>query len=94
MPLGICLGRIEKLSTVIADGFDRAAFLGFLTARLFFGRGRLFADDRVSAVFIALEIARRRFTAQVAVNALVVHVVFARDIFGIAICSVSHKISL
>jgi hypothetical protein len=44
-PLWICLGRIEKLSAVVADGFHRAAFLGFLAARFFFGRGRLFADD-------------------------------------------------
>jgi hypothetical protein len=54
----------------------------------------LFVNERVSAVVVAFEIVRRRLAAQVAVNALVVHVVFARDVFGIAICSVSHKISL
>ena len=81
------------LGAVVADGLDRTAFLGFLAAAFFFRRRRLFEDERVSAVFVAFEIVRRRLAAQVAVNALVVHVVFARDVFGIFVCHVSHKIS-
>jgi hypothetical protein len=39
-----------------------------------------------------LIIVRGRFAAQVAVDALVVHVVFARNVFGIFVCYISHKI--
>jgi hypothetical protein len=83
--------RFRKSSAVVTDGFDGAAFLGFLAARLFVRAGRLFIDERVAAVVIPLEIVRGRFAAQVAVNALVVHVVFARHVHGIFVCSVCHK---
>ena len=88
----IWFGRTGKLGSVVADRLDRAAFLGFFATGLFLWIFGLFADERVSAVFIALEIVRCSFAAQVAVNALVVHVKFARDIFGIFICNVGHKL--
>ena len=97
LPIHTVAGRHKQereLSPVVANGFDRTALFGFFAACFFVWRRRLFIDERVSAVVVAFEIVRRRLAAQVAVNALVVHVVFARDIFGIAICSVSHKISL
>jgi len=88
---GVTWKLAGELCAIVADGFDRAAFLGFLAACLFFGCRGLFIYQRVAAVVVALEIVRRGLAAQVAVNALVVHVVFARDVLGIFICSVSHK---
>jgi hypothetical protein len=78
------------LGSVIADGFNGAAFFGFFATGFFFGRGRLFINKRIAAVVVAFEIIRRGLAAQIAINALVVHVVFARDIFGIFICNVCH----
>jgi hypothetical protein len=85
------LAKTNQLRPVVADGFNRATFLGFLAACLFIGRGRLFIDKGISAVLIAFEIIGRGFAAQVAVNALVVHVVFSRHVFGVFVCYISHK---
>jgi hypothetical protein len=80
------------LRAVVADRFHRTALLGFLAARFFIGRGRLFIDQRITAVVVALEIVRRRFAAQIAVYSLVVHVIFSGDILGVFICYIGHKI--
>jgi hypothetical protein len=81
-------------SGVVADGFDGTAFFRFFATRFFFGRRGLLVDEGVAAVVIALEIVRGGFAAKITVNALVVHVVFAGNIFGVFICDVSHKIIL
>ena len=80
------------LSAIVANGFDGTAFLGLFAARFLVGRGGLLIDEGVAAVFVALEIVRGRLAAQVAVNALVVHVEFAGDVFGVFVCSVSHNV--
>src|SRR5260221_453457 len=67
-------GTSSPLSAVIANGLDRAALLGFSAAGFFFRRLGLLIDVGVTAVFIALEIVRRGFAAQVAINALIIHV--------------------
>ena len=79
------------LGAVVADGLDGAAFLGLVAALFLVGRGRLFIDEGIAAVLVAPEIVRSRLAAQVAVNALVVHVEFAGDILGVFVCSVSHS---
>jgi len=81
-----------RKSAVVADGLNRAAFLGFLAARFLVRRGGLLVNIGVAAVLVALEIVRRRLAAQVAVNALVVHVVFSGGVFGVFVCCVSHKL--
>ncbi|HEY2081922.1 MAG TPA: pyruvate kinase, partial [Verrucomicrobiae bacterium] len=48
----------------------------------------------MTAVVVPFEIIRRGFAAQIAVNALVVHVVFTGVILRIFICYISHKINL
>jgi len=78
---------------VVADGLDRAAFHGFLAARLLFGGRGLLFDVGIAAVVIAGEIVRRRLASQVAVNALVVHVKLAGGVFSVAVCNISHKFS-
>jgi hypothetical protein len=80
-----------RLCSVIADGFDRAAFFGFLAASFLLRGGWLLKYIRVTAVLVPLEIIRCGFAAQVAVYALVINVVFARDVLRIFISSISHK---
>jgi hypothetical protein len=87
-------GSGSSLLTVIANGFDRAALFGFFAARFFFRILGLLEDERIAAIVISFEIVGRRFTAQITVNALVIYVIFASGVFGVFICSVSHKISL
>jgi hypothetical protein len=91
-PAGFIFKILGGLSAVVADGLDGTAFLGFFAARFLFGRAGLLVNDGVPAVVVALEIFRRGFAAQVAVNALVINVVFASGVFGIFVCGVSHKI--
>jgi hypothetical protein len=79
-------------SAIVTDSFDRTTFLGFLAARLFVRIFRLFVDERITAVVIALEIIGRRFPAQVTINALVVYVIFSSVVFRVFICDISHKI--
>ena len=85
---------MRKLRPVVADGFDRAAFLGFLTTRFLLWIFRLLVNKRVAAVLVAFEIVRRGFAAQVAIDALIVDVIFSARIFRIFICYISHKMNL
>jgi hypothetical protein len=55
------------------------------------GRFRLFVNERVTAVFVAFEIVRRGFATEVAVNALIVHVEFAGNVFGVSVRDVCHR---
>lgn len=81
----ICLGA------VVANGFDRATFLGLFTASFLVRIFRLFINIGIPAVFVALEIVRCRLAAQVAINALVIDVELSRYVFGIFVCDVCHK---
>lgn len=75
-----------KLFAVVSDGFDRAAFHCLLAESLLFGRLRLLIDIAVTAIVISREIRGRCLAAKVAVDALIVHEVFAGDILRIFIC--------
>jgi hypothetical protein len=78
--------------TVVADGLDRAAFLGFFALRLLFGRARLFIDKGIAAVIVAFEIVGSGFATEVAVDALVIDVEFSRDVLGVSVCGISHNL--
>jgi hypothetical protein len=80
-----------RLRAVVANGFDRAALLGFFAPRFLFRRCRLLVDERVTAILVAFEIVGGGFATEVAVNALIVHVILAGDVFGIFVCHVCHK---
>src|SRR3989442_10619022 len=86
--------RISSLAlvSVVADGFDRAAFLGFFALRFLFRRARLFIDKRVAAVIVAFEIVGSGFATEVAVDALVIDVKFSGDVFGVSVCDLSHNL--
>ena len=94
-PQRFATGTAERagwLGSVIADGLDRAAFFGFLAAGFFFGRLRLLAEEGVTTVLVTLEIVGRGLAAQGAIDALVIDVILARNVFRILVCSVSHRI--
>src|SRR5580658_4368182 len=78
-------------SAVVADGFDRAAFHGFLAELFLVGAAWLLVDVGVTAVVVAAKIAGGGFAAKIAVDALIIDVIFAGNIFGIAVCDVSHS---
>jgi len=79
------------LLTVVANGFHGAPFLGLLAALLLLRSFGLFKYERVAAVIVALEIVRCGFPAEIAVNALIVHVIAAWDVIGISVYCISHK---
>jgi hypothetical protein len=79
------------LGAVVTDRFYWAAFHRFLAKAFFFGRLRLFVDERMTAIVIPFEIGGRGLTAKIAVDALLIHIEFAGGIFGILIGDVSHK---
>jgi hypothetical protein len=81
---------LKRLFAIIADGFDRASFFGFLAQRLFFGGGWLFIHVRIAAVFIAREIRGSRFPAQIAINALVIDVILPAGVFWVTVRDISH----
>ena len=80
-----------RLSAVVANGFDRAAFLGFLATRFLVRIFRLLIDEGVTAVIVPFEIIRRGLAAQVAIDALIIYVIFAGDILRIFVRDVCHK---
>jgi hypothetical protein len=83
--------ELIKLLAVVADGLDRAAFHRFFALGFFFGRGGLFENVGITAVVVSGEIGRGSFAAQITIDALVIDVIFARRVFWIFICDVSHK---
>src|SRR2546423_1195514 len=91
---GLRRSRLSILGAVAADRFDRATFHRFLAKTFFLGRFRLFVNVGVTAVVIALEIRRRSFPAQIAVDALFIDIEFAGGIFGIFVGGVGHNFSL
>jgi hypothetical protein len=82
--------RYRKLRAVIADGFDRTSFHRFFAERFLFRTLRLFVNVGMAAVVIAFEIGGRGFAAQIAVNALIIDIEFARYVIGVFVCSVGH----
>ena len=66
------LVRSHSAFAIVADGFNRTSFHGFLAKRLLLRGGRLLKHIGVTAVVATREISGRGFPAQVAVNALVI----------------------
>ena len=66
------LVRSHSAFAIVADGFDRTSFHGFLAKRVLLRGGRLLKHIGVAAVVAAREISGCGFPAQVAVNALVI----------------------
>lgn len=76
---------------VVADGLDGAALHRLLAEGLLLRAFRLLENEGMSPVIIPLEIRRRRFATQIAVNALVVHIEKTVDVLRVAIGKVCHN---
>jgi hypothetical protein len=79
-------GGVRRLLAVVSDGFNRAALFRLLAESFLFGSLRLLVDVTVAAIIVTLEIRGRSLTAKVAVDALIIHEVFADDILRIFVC--------
>jgi hypothetical protein len=79
-----------RLGTVVADSFDWAAFHRFLAQPFFVRVLRLFVYVRMAAIVVPFKIGRRGFTAQVAIDALIIDVKFSRYVLGVFVGDVSH----
>jgi hypothetical protein len=62
--------------------------LGFLFRRLW-----LFEDEGMTALFVTREIRWGRLPTQIAVNALIVHVIATQRISWVPVCNLCHKIA-
>jgi hypothetical protein len=80
-----------SLIAIIPDGFDGAAFLGFLAQGFLLRAAGLLEDVRITSIVAAGKIGGGRFTAKIAIDALIIDVVFAGNVVGIFICNVSHN---
>src|SRR4051812_29185817 len=76
---------------ITANGFHRAPCHSFVAELRFVVVLRLFENVAVAAVIRACEVRGRCLTAQVTVDALVVHVEFAGYVLRILVCSVCHE---
>jgi hypothetical protein len=79
------------LRAVAADRFDRATFHRLFAERFFLGRFGLLVDEGMAAIVVALEVSRRRFPAEITVDALIIDIEFSLYVFGIFVCHVGHK---
>ena len=70
------MGESGLVCAIVADGFHRTTFHGFLTQGFFLLVLRLFVEIGIAAIIVPGEILRRRFAPQVTINALSVAVVF------------------
>jgi hypothetical protein len=76
--------------SVVAYRFDRAAFHRLFAKSFFFRRLRLFIDVGMAAVVVPFEIGGRGFTAQIAIDALIIDVELAWYVFGVFVRDISH----
>jgi hypothetical protein len=81
---------LVDLLAVASDRFDWAAFHCLLAERLLFRGLRLLINVGVTAVVVAGEIGRSSFTAEIAVDALIIYVETSSDVLGILVCYFSH----
>jgi len=79
-----------RAHAVVANGFDRTTFHRLLAERFFFRAFRLLVNIGMTAVVVTLEIGGRGFTAQIAVDALIIDVEFARYVFSIFVRDIGH----
>jgi phage-related holin len=82
--------KVLKKLSVVSDGFYWATLHGLLAEGFFFGRFRLFVNVAVTAIIIAFEVGWCRLAAQVAIDALIVHIELARYVVAVFVCYVCH----
>ncbi|MEY5015010.1 MAG: hypothetical protein RIS92_1368 [Verrucomicrobiota bacterium] len=80
VPLGMAL-----LLAVFANGLNWAAFHGFAAKRCLLVVFRLFEYERMAVVIVAFEVCGSSLAAEVAVDALVVHVEHALHVLLVSV---------
>jgi hypothetical protein len=85
------LSPLDQELGVVTDCLNRATFHGFLAKSLLLGSLGLLEDIGMTAVIVTLEIGGSSLAAQVAIDALVIAVVSARNILGILVGYISHS---
>ena len=83
-----------KLSSRVADGFNRATFHCLFALSFFVRRGGLLVNEGVPTVVIPREVVGSRFAAQIAIDALVIDEKLSCDVVGLLVSDVSHKMLL
>jgi hypothetical protein len=78
---------------VVPDRFDRTAFHCLFAKSFFFRRLRLFINIGMAAVVVPFEIGWRGFAAQIAIDALIIDIEFARYVFGVFVSGIGHVFS-
>jgi hypothetical protein len=76
--------------SVVADRFDWAAFHRFFAKTFFLGRLGLLVNVGMTTVVVPFKIGRGGLTAQIAVDALIIDIEFARYVLGIFVRCVGH----
>jgi hypothetical protein len=88
---GYATRAMLDLSAVVTDGFDRAAFHRFLAKTFLLGRLGLLVNERMTAVIVPFEIGGRGFTAEIAIDALLIDIELSGGVFRIFVGGVGHK---
>jgi hypothetical protein len=78
------------LGSVATDGLDWATSQSFFAKSSFLIALRLFVEVRMAAVIITLEVRRGCLAAEIAVDALIIHIVCAFDVVRVFVCCVCH----
>src|SRR6202165_3824181 len=89
----IVMVRSHSAFAIVADGFNRTSFHGFLAKGLLLRGGRWLKHIGVAAVVATREINGCGFPTQVAVNALVIDVKLSGHVFRVFIRNVGHRSS-
>jgi hypothetical protein len=76
-----------------ADRFHRAILHRLLALGFLFRRLWLFEDEGMTTLFVTREIHWGRLPTQIAINALIVHVIATWRISGVPVCNLCHKIT-
>jgi hypothetical protein len=79
-------------ATIASDRFHGTPFHGFFAKRFLVRALGLFVDVGVTSVVVARKIGRRRLSAKIAIDALIIHVKLPAHILWILICNVSHNL--
>lgn len=72
--------------SIVSDCLNGATFHCFFALLFFVRRAGLFINDGIATVVVPFEVGRGCFTAQIAVDALIIDVVDASDVFRVFIC--------
>jgi len=83
-------GLEKSIRAVTTNCLNRAASQSFFAKLHFFIILRLLKQEGMATVVVALEVGRSGLTAEITVDALIVHIVSTVHVLGVFVCCVSH----